>query len=81
MTMSKCVQNILNELLSQWQISRSSANCSLRSGLLNDVSSVYLSHTFCKRSLMHNPKAFVRGCYLFLQYHRTEIILSHLFCC
>ncbi|KXG24464.1 meiotic recombination protein SPO11-2 [Sorghum bicolor] len=41
-------------------ISRSSANCSLRSGLLNDVSSVYLSHTFCKRSLMHNPKAFVR---------------------
>ncbi|CAD6266139.1 unnamed protein product [Miscanthus lutarioriparius] len=41
-------------------ISRNSANCSLRSGLLNDVSSVYLSHTFCKRSLMHNPKAFLR---------------------
>nr|APZ84722.1 initiator of meiotic double stranded breaks SPO11-2 [Zea mays subsp. parviglumis] len=41
-------------------ISRSSANCSLRSGLLNDVSSVYLSYTFCKRSLTHNPKAFVR---------------------
>ncbi|KAL6658989.1 hypothetical protein ACP70R_003029 [Stipagrostis hirtigluma subsp. patula] len=43
-------------------ISRSSANCSLRSGLLSDVSSVYLSYAFCKRSLMrgNNAKAFVR---------------------
>ncbi|KAJ1267354.1 hypothetical protein BS78_07G049600 [Paspalum vaginatum] len=43
-------------------ISRSSANCGLRSGLLSDVSSVYLSYAFCKRSLMKasNAKAFVR---------------------
>ncbi|TKW08882.1 hypothetical protein SEVIR_6G054300v4 [Setaria viridis] len=43
-------------------ISRSSANCSLRSGLLSDVSSIYLSYAFCKRSLMResNGKAFVR---------------------
>ncbi|XP_062194844.1 meiotic recombination protein SPO11-2 isoform X1 [Phragmites australis] len=43
-------------------ISRSSANCSLRSGLLSDVSSVYLSYAFCKRSLMrqNDAKAFVR---------------------
>ncbi|PUZ50185.1 hypothetical protein GQ55_6G039200 [Panicum hallii var. hallii] len=43
-------------------ISRTSANCSLRSSLLSDVSSVYLSYAFCKRSLMreNNAKAFVR---------------------
>ncbi|XP_047073479.1 meiotic recombination protein SPO11-2 isoform X2 [Lolium rigidum] len=43
-------------------ISRKSANCSLRSGLLSDVSSVYLSYAFCKRSLMreNDAKAFVR---------------------
>ena len=46
-----------------WQISRTSANCSLRSSLLSDVSSVYLSYAFCKRSLMResSAKAFVRG--------------------
>ncbi|OEL19619.1 Meiotic recombination protein SPO11-2 [Dichanthelium oligosanthes] len=50
-------------------ISRSSANCSLRSGLLSDVSSVYLSYAFCKRSLMreNNAKAFVMElCYKIL---------------
>ncbi|GJN12403.1 hypothetical protein PR202_ga30677 [Eleusine coracana subsp. coracana] len=43
-------------------ISRTSANCSLRSGLLNDVSSVYLSYGFCKRSLMreNTAKGFMR---------------------
>uniref|UniRef100_M8BEM5 DNA topoisomerase (ATP-hydrolyzing) n=1 Tax=Aegilops tauschii TaxID=37682 RepID=M8BEM5_AEGTA len=43
-------------------ISRKSTNCSLRSGLLSDVSSVYLSYAFCKRSLMreNDAKAFVR---------------------
>ncbi|TVU42861.1 hypothetical protein EJB05_09284, partial [Eragrostis curvula] len=43
-------------------ISRTSANCSLRSGLLNDVSSVYLSYAFFKRSLMRekNAMGFVR---------------------
>jgi len=43
-------------------ISRTSANCSLRSSLLSDVSSVYLSYAFCKRSLMResSAKAFVR---------------------
>ncbi|GJN39629.1 hypothetical protein PR202_gb28760 [Eleusine coracana subsp. coracana] len=43
-------------------ISRTSANCSLRSGLLNDVSSVYLSYAFCKRSLMreNTAKGFMR---------------------
>jgi hypothetical protein len=52
------------------QISRSSANCSLRRGLLSDVSSVYLSYAFRKRSLMResNGKAFVRGGHEFLQY-------------
>lgn len=57
------VQTILKELLFAWQISRTSANCSLRSGLLNDVSSVYLSYAFSKRSLMRegNAMAFVRG--------------------
>ena len=46
-----------------WQIRRTSANCSLRSSLLSDVSSVYLSYAFCKRSLMResSAKAFVRG--------------------
>ncbi|CAL5010245.1 unnamed protein product [Urochloa decumbens] len=43
-------------------INRTSANCSLRSGLLSDVSSVYLSYAFCKRSLMRESTAtaFVR---------------------
>ena len=51
-----------------WQISRTSANCSLRSSLLSDVSSVYLSYAFCKRSLMreNNAKAFVRGGHLIM---------------
>jgi hypothetical protein len=50
-------------VLSAWQIKRTSANCSLRSGLLSDVSSVYLSYAFCKRSLMRENTAtgFVRG--------------------
>nr|CAB3482208.1 unnamed protein product [Digitaria exilis] len=43
-------------------ISRTSANCNMRNGLLNDVSSVYLSYAFSKRSLMRegNAMAFVR---------------------
>ncbi|CAL4996832.1 unnamed protein product [Urochloa decumbens] len=43
-------------------INRTSANCSLRSGLLSDVSSVYLSYAFCKRSLMreNTATAFIR---------------------
>jgi len=51
-----------------WQIRRTSANCSLRSSLLSDVSSVYLSYAFCKRSLMreNNAKAFVRGGHLIM---------------
>lgn len=70
----KCIaSSILNDFFFPWQISRSSANCSLRSGLLNDVSSVYLSYTFCKRSLTHNPKAFVRGYHLFLECPGTEL--------
>ncbi|XP_062194845.1 meiotic recombination protein SPO11-2 isoform X2 [Phragmites australis] len=50
------------DILPAAEISRSSANCSLRSGLLSDVSSVYLSYAFCKRSLMrqNDAKAFVR---------------------
>ncbi|KAG8046535.1 hypothetical protein GUJ93_ZPchr0008g13342 [Zizania palustris] len=44
-------------------ISRSAANCSLRRALLtDDVSSVYLSYAFCKRSLTraNDANAFVR---------------------
>lgn len=43
-------------------IARKSSNCSLRSGLLSDVSSVYLSYAFCKRSLTreNDAKSFVR---------------------
>ncbi|KAM0869376.1 hypothetical protein ACQ4PT_040709 [Festuca glaucescens] len=50
------------DVLSPPEIARKSANCSLRSGLLSDVSSVYLSYAFCKRSLMreNDAKAFVR---------------------
>ncbi|WVZ94999.1 hypothetical protein U9M48_040814 [Paspalum notatum var. saurae] len=73
-------------------ISRSSANCGLRSGLLSDVSSVYLSYAFCNRSLMRasNAKAFVRVwkvmemCYKILgegkMVHQRELfykLLSH----
>jgi hypothetical protein len=66
------LQTVLKDLLFFFgmQISRSSANCSLRRGLLSDVSSVYLSYAFRKRSLMResNGKAFVRGGHEFLQY-------------
>ncbi|XP_078173148.1 sporulation 11-2 [Carex rostrata] len=43
-------------------INRRSENCGLRHGLLSDVSSVFLSHSFCRRSLMrvNDAKAFVR---------------------
>lgn len=74
-------------MLSTRQVSRKSTNCSLRSGLLSDVSSVYLSYAFCKRSLMreNDAKAFVRGsCCSFMQYLRNaffmfgRIFVSHL---
>ncbi|KAJ4803691.1 Meiotic recombination protein SPO11-2 [Rhynchospora pubera] len=43
-------------------INRRSENCGLRRGLLSDVLSVFLSHSFCRRSLMraNDAKAFVR---------------------
>ncbi|XP_072964701.1 meiotic recombination protein SPO11-2 isoform X1 [Typha angustifolia] len=43
-------------------ISRRSDNCGLRCGLLNDVSSIFLSYSCCRRSLMraNDAKAFVR---------------------
>ncbi|KAJ3692591.1 hypothetical protein LUZ60_011686 [Juncus effusus] len=43
-------------------ISRRSENCGVRTGLLSDVASVFLSHSFFTRSLMraNDAKAFVR---------------------
>ncbi|CAA7393124.1 unnamed protein product [Spirodela intermedia] len=43
-------------------IKRRLDNTGLRQGLVNDVSSIFLSHSFCKRSLMRTKeaKAFIR---------------------
>nr|XP_009385845.2 PREDICTED: meiotic recombination protein SPO11-2 isoform X6 [Musa acuminata subsp. malaccensis] len=50
------------EILPPSQISRKYDNSGLRHGLLSDVSSVFLSHSVCTRSLMkaNDAKAFVR---------------------
>ncbi|KAF8712943.1 hypothetical protein HU200_028728 [Digitaria exilis] len=57
-------------------ISRTSANCNMRNGLLNDVSSVYLSYAFSKRSLMRegNAMAFVRGGHVLIMEGHGDVL-------